>query len=107
MDLVSLMSWGLHVNFSFTASCYRVWDPHMMFWAYPKGLGSGIVVVHAFNPRTQEGEAYLSQGQYTEQVPEQPSIFKPPQLSLNLICFILLNGGHMLCILKLCILFHL
>ena len=31
-------SWGLQGNFNFAASCSNVWDPHMIFWAPPKGL---------------------------------------------------------------------
>jgi hypothetical protein len=38
MTLASLTSWGLQVNFSFTASCSSVWDLHMIFWAPPKDL---------------------------------------------------------------------
>jgi hypothetical protein len=38
MVLASFKSWGLQVNFNFTASFSSVWNPHMIFWAPPKGL---------------------------------------------------------------------
>lgn len=34
--LASLTSWVPQVNFSFTASCSNVWDPHMIFCVSPK-----------------------------------------------------------------------
>ena len=39
VTLAPLTSWGLQSNFNFTASCSNVWDPHMIFWVSPKGLG--------------------------------------------------------------------
>jgi len=37
MALASQTSLGLQGNFNVTASCINVWDPHMIFWALPKG----------------------------------------------------------------------
>jgi hypothetical protein len=37
MTLASQKSLNLQGSFNVTASCFRVWDPHMIFWATPKG----------------------------------------------------------------------
>ena len=37
MALASRTFWSLQGNFNITASYSNVWDPHMIFWAPPKG----------------------------------------------------------------------
>ena len=39
MALASQISWGLQGNFNVTASCFNVWDPHMVFCVPLKGWG--------------------------------------------------------------------